>query len=179
MLTWYLTQAALAAIVSLGLPIGPGLLLQTANARCTRANGACTPGRGIVMNARELYTAIFGFNQTEKDEAGRIISRPVKPVFLALEGPGPNRRRLQVGFLQQLSALLQISAVQAVWQNDGIAVTLTMRPQLSVRTALADVSISQGSTTATLGTFAVTFREDFTVPQEVIEALKQKASVKH
>jgi|GEM_PF-6512207 len=126
------------------------------------------------MNARELYNAIFGFNQTEKDAAGRIISRPVKPVFLALEGP--NRKRLQVGFLQQLSSLLQISAVQAIWQNDGIAVTLTMRPQSVARTALADVSVSQGSATATLGTFPVTFREDFTVPPEVIEALEQEAS---
>lgn len=129
------------------------------------------------MNARELYNAIFGFNQTEKDAAGRVISRPVKPVFLALEGP--NRKRLQVGFLQQLSSLLQISAVQAVWQNDGIAVTLTMRPQSVAQTALADVSVSQGSATATLGTFPVTFREDFTVPPEVIEALRQEASVKH
>lgn len=129
------------------------------------------------MNARELYNAIFGFNQTEKDAAGRVISRPVKPVFLALEGP--NRKRLQVGFLQQLSSLLQISAVQAVWQNDGIAVILTMRPQSVAQTALADVSVSQGSATATLGTFPVTFREDFTVPPEVIEALRQEASVKH
>lgn len=129
------------------------------------------------MDIRELYNAILGFNITEKDAAGRIISRPVKPVFLALEGP--NRKRLQVGFLQQLSSLLQISAVQAVWQNDGIAVTLTMRPQSVAQTALADVSVSQGSATATLGTFAVTFREDFTVPQEVIEALRQEASVKH
>lgn len=126
------------------------------------------------MNARELYTAIFGFNQTEKDAAGRIISRPVKPVFLALEGP--NRRRLQVGFLQQLSWLLRMSTVQAVWQNDGIAVTLTMQPQSVVNTALADVTISQGSATATLGTFAVTFREDFIVPPEVIQALEQEAS---
>lgn len=126
------------------------------------------------MNARELYNAIFGFNQTEKDAAGRIISRPVKPVFLALEGP--NRKRLQVGFLQQLSSLLQISAVQAVWQNDGIAVTLTMRPQAIVNTALADVAVSQGSTTATLGIFPVTFREDFIVPPEVIQALEQEAS---
>lgn len=129
------------------------------------------------MDIRELYNAVLGFNITEKDAAGRVISRPVKPVFLALEGP--NRRRLQVGFLQQLSWLLRMSAVQAIWQNDGIAVTLTMRPQSVVNTALADVTISQGSTTATLGTFPVTFREDFTVPQEVIEALKQKASVKH
>lgn len=51
-----------------------------------------------------------------------------------------------------------------------------MRPQSVVNTALADVTISQGSATATLGTFAVTFREDFTVPQEVIEALEQEAS---
>lgn len=129
------------------------------------------------MNARELYNAIFGFNQTEKDAAGRIISRPVKPVFLALEGP--NRRRLRVGFLLQLSSLLQISTVQMVWQNDGIAVTLTMRPQAITNIALADVSVSQGSATATLGTFPVTFREDFTVPPEVIEALRQEASVKH
>ena len=132
------------------------------------------------MDIRELYNAVLGFNITEKDAAGRVISRPVKPTFLALEGPGPNhKRRLPVGFLQQLAGLLQISAVQMIWQNDGIAVTLTMRPQNIARTALADVSVSQGSTTATLGTFAVTFREDFTVPQEVIEALKQKASVKH
>ena len=129
------------------------------------------------MNARELYNAIFGFNITEKYSAGRIISRPVKPVFLALEGP--NRKRLQVGFLQQLSWLLRMSTVQAVWQNDGIAVTLTMRPQSIAQTALADVSVSQGSATATLGSFPVTFREDFTVPPEVIEALKQEASVKH
>ena len=129
------------------------------------------------MDIRDLYNAVLGFNITEKDSAGRIISRPVKPVFLAHEGP--NRKRLQVGFLQQLSSLLQISAVQMVWQCDGIAVTLTMRPQSIARTALADVAVSQGSTTATLGIFPVTFREDFTVPQEVIEALKQKASVKH
>lgn len=129
------------------------------------------------MDIRDIYNAALGFNTTEKDSAGRIISRPVKPVFLALGGPNP--KRLQVGFLQQLSWLLRMSAVQAIWQNDGIAVTLTMRPQSVVNTALADVSISQGSTTATLGTFAVAFREDFTVPQEVIEALKQKASVKH
>lgn len=129
------------------------------------------------MDIRDLYNAVLGFNITEKDSAGRIISRPVKPVFLALEGP--TRRRLQVGFLQQLSWLLRMSAIQAVWQNDGIAVTLTMHPQSIAQTALADVSISQGSATATLGTFAVTFREDFTVPPEVIQALKQKASVKH
>ena len=126
------------------------------------------------MDIRELYNAVLGFNITEKDAAGRVISRPVKPVFLALEGP--SRRRLRVGFLQQLSWLLRMSAVQAIWQNDGIAVTLTMRPQSVVNTALADVTISQGSATATLGTFAVTFREDFTVPQEVIEALEQEAS---
>ena len=126
------------------------------------------------MNARELYNAIFGFNITEKDSAGRIISRPVKPVFLALEGP--NRKRLQVGFLQQLSWLLRMSAVQMIWQNDGIAVTLTMHPQSIAQTALADVSISQGSTTATLGIFPVTFREDFIVPPEVIQALEQEAS---
>ena len=126
------------------------------------------------MNARELYNAIFGFNITEKDSAGRIISRPVKPDFLALEGP--NRKRLQVGFLQQLSWLLRMSTVQAVWQNDGIAVTLTMRPQSIAQTALADVSVSQGSATATLGSFPVTFREDFTVPPEVIQALEQEAS---
>lgn len=129
------------------------------------------------MDIRDLYNAVLGFNITEKDSAGRIISRPVKPVFLALEGP--TRRRLQVGFLQQLSWLLRMSAIQAVWQNDGIAVTLTMRPQSIARTALADVSISQGSATATLGIFPVTFREDFIVPPEVIQALKQKASVKH
>lgn len=126
------------------------------------------------MNARELYNAIFGFNITEKDSAGRIISRPVKPVFLALEGP--NRKRLQVGFSQQLSWLLRMSTVQAVWQNDGIAVTLTMRPQSIARTALADVAVSQGSTTATLGIFPVTFQEEFFVPPEVIEALRQEAS---
>ena len=129
------------------------------------------------MDIRDIYNAALGFNTTEKDSAGRIISRPVKPVFLTLEGS--SRKRVPVGFLQQLSSLLQISAVQMVWQCDGIAVTLTMHPQSIAQTALADVSISQGSTTATLGTFAVTFREDFTVPQEVIEALKQKASVKH
>lgn len=126
------------------------------------------------MNARELYTAIFGFNQTEKDAAGRIISRPVKPVFLALEGP--NRRRLQVGFLQQLSWLLRMSAVQAIWQNDGIAVTLTMHPQAITNVALADVAVSQGSATTTLGIFPVTLREDFIVPPEVIQALEQEAS---
>lgn len=126
------------------------------------------------MDIRELHNAILGFNITEKDAAGRVISRPVKPVFLALEGP--NRKRLQVGFLQQLSSLLQISAVQAVWQNDGIAVTLTMRPQSVAQTALADVSVSQGSVTATLGTFPVTFQEDFLVPPEVIQALEQEAS---
>lgn len=58
------------------------------------------------MDIRELYNAVLGFNITEKDAAGRVISRPVKPVFLALEGP--NRRRLQVGFLQQLSWLLRM-----------------------------------------------------------------------
>ena len=126
------------------------------------------------MDIRDLYNAVLGFNITEKDSAGRIISRPVKPVFLAHEGP--NRKRLQVGFLQQLSSLLQISAVQMVWQCDGIAVTLTMRPQSIARTALADVAVSQGSTTATLGIFPVTFQEEFFVPPEVIEALRQKAS---
>lgn len=129
------------------------------------------------MDIRELYNAVLGFNITEKDAAGRVISRPVKPVFLALEGPNP--KRLQVGFLQQFSWLLRMSAVQAVWQNDGIAVVLTMRPQAVVNTALADVTVSQGSTTATLGTFPVTFREDFTVPPEVIQALEQEAGVKH
>lgn len=126
------------------------------------------------MDIRELYNAVLGFNQTEKDAAGRIISRPVKPTVLTLEGP--SRKRQRVGFLQQLSWLLRMSAVQAIWQNDGIAVTLTMRPQSVVNTALADVTISQGSTTATLGTFPVTFREDFTVPPEVIQALEQEAS---
>lgn len=130
------------------------------------------------MDIRDLYNAVLGFNITEKDSAGRVISRPVKPVFLALEGPN-HKRRLQVGFLQQLSWLLRMSAVQVIWQCDGIAVTLTMHPQSIAQTALADVSISQGSATATLGIFSVTFREDFTVPPEVIEALKQKASVKH
>ena len=129
------------------------------------------------MDIRDIYNAALGFNTTEKDSAGRIISRPVKPVFLTLEGS--SRKRVPVGFLQQLSSLLQISAVQMVWQCDGIAVTLTMRPQSIARTALADVAVSQGSTTATLGIFPVTFREDFIVPPEVIEALKQKASVKH
>ena len=126
------------------------------------------------MDIRELYNAVLGFNITEKDAAGRVISRPVKPVFLALEGP--SRRRLRVGFLQQLSWLLRMSSVQAIWQCDGIAVTLTMHPQAIVNTALADVSISQGSTTATLGIFPVTFREDFIVPPEVIQALEQEAS---
>ena len=69
-----------------------------------------------------------------------------------------------------------MSAIQAVWQNDGIAVTLTMHPQSIAQTALADVSISQGSATATLGIFPVTFREDFIVPPEVIQALEQEAS---
>ena len=126
------------------------------------------------MDIRDIYNAALGFNTTEKDAAGRVISQPVKPVFLTLEGS--SRKRQPVGFLQQLSSLLQISAVQAIWQNDGIAVTLTMRPQSVARTALADVSVSQGSTTATLGTFPVTFREDFTVPPEVIQALEQEAS---
>ncbi len=129
------------------------------------------------MDIHDIYNAALGFNTTEKDAAGRIISRPVKPTFLALEGPNP--KRLQVGFLQQFSWLLRMSAVQAVWQNDGIAVVLTMRPQAVVNTALADVTVSQGSTTATLGTFPVTFREDFTVPPEVIQALEQEAGIKH
>ena len=129
------------------------------------------------MDIHDIYNAALGFNQTEKDATGRVISRPVKPTFLALEGS--SRKRQPVGFLQQLSGLLQISAVQAIWQNDGIAVTLTMRPQAIVNTALADVTISQGSTTATLGIFPVTFREDFTVPPEVIEALRQEAGIKH
>lgn len=131
------------------------------------------------MDIHDIYNAALGFNTTEKDSAGRVISRPVKPIFLALEGPGPNRKRVPVGFLQQLSWLLRMSAVQMVWQNDGVAVTLTMRPQAITNIALADVSVSQGSATATLGIFSVTFREDFIVPPEVIEALKQKASVKH
>lgn len=126
------------------------------------------------MDIRELYNTVLGFNQTEKDAAGRIISRPVKPTVLTLEGP--SRKRQRVGFLQQLSSLLQISAVQMVWQCDGIAVTLTMRPQSIARTALADVAVSQGSTTATLGIFPVTFQEEFFVPPEVIEALRQEAS---
>lgn len=126
------------------------------------------------MDIRDIYNAALGFNTTEKDSAGRIISRPVKPVFLTLEGS--SRKRVPVGFLQQLAGLLQISAVQMIWQSDGIAVTLTMRPQNIARTALADVSVSQGSTTATLGIFPVTFREDFTVPPEVIQALEQEAS---
>lgn len=126
------------------------------------------------MDIRDLYNAVLGFNITEKDAAGRIISRPVKPVFLTLEGS--SRKRVPVGFLQQLSSLLQISAVQMVWQCDGIAVTLTMRPQNIARTALADVSVSQGSTTATLGIFPVTFQEEFFVPPEVIQALEQEAS---
>ena len=128
------------------------------------------------MDIRDLYNAVLGFNITEKDSAGRIISRPVKPVFLAHEGP--NRKRLQVGFLQQLSWLLRMSTVQAVWQCGGIAVTLTMQPQAIVNTALADVTISQGSATATLGIFSVTFREDFIVPPEVIEGLRQEAGIK-
>ena len=126
------------------------------------------------MDIRELYNAVLGFNQTEKDAAGRIISRPVKPTVLTLEGP--SRKRQRVGFLQQLSWLLRMSAVQMTWQNDGIAVVLTMRPQSIARTALADVAVSQGSTTATLGIFPVTFQEEFFVPPEVIEALRQKAS---
>lgn len=126
------------------------------------------------MDIRELYNAALGFNQTEKDAAGRIISRPVKPTVLTLEGS--SRKQQRVGFLQQLSWLLRMSAVQMIWQNDGIAVTLTMRPQAITNIALADVSVSQGSATATLGIFRVTFREDFIVPPEVIEALKQEAS---
>lgn len=126
------------------------------------------------MDIHDIHNAVIGFNTTEKDSAGRIISRPVKPVFLTLEGS--SRKRRQVGFLQQLSGLLQISAVQMIWQCDGIAVTLTMRPQAIARTALADVSVSQGSTTATLGIFPVTFQEEFFVPPEVIQALEQEAS---
>ena len=126
------------------------------------------------MDIRDIYNAALGFNTTEKDAAGRIISRPVKPTVLTLEGP--SRKRQRVGFLQQLSWLLRMSAVQMTWQNDGIAVVLTMRPQSIARTALADVAVSQGSTTATLGIFPVTFQEEFFVPPEVIEALKQEAS---
>ena len=129
------------------------------------------------MDIHDIYNATVGFNQTEKDAAGRIISRPVKPVFVTLERS--SRKRQPVGFLQQLFGLLQMTNVQAIWQNDGIAVILTMRPQAVTKTALADVSISQGSTTATLGTFPVTFREDFTVPPEVIQALEQEAGIKH
>ena len=128
------------------------------------------------MDIRDIYNAALGFNTTEKDAAGRIISRPVKPVFLTLEGS--SRKRVPVGFLQQLSSLLQISAVQMVWQCDGIAVTLTMRPQAVTNIALADVSVSQGSATATLGIFPVTLREDFIVPPEVIQALRQEAGIK-
>ena len=126
------------------------------------------------MDIRDIYNAALGFNTTEKDSAGRIISRPVKPTVLTLEGS--SRKQQRVGFLQQLSWLLRMSAVQMIWQNDGIAVTLTMRPQAITNIALADVSVSQGSATATLGIFRVTFREDFIVPPEVIEALKQEAS---
>lgn len=129
------------------------------------------------MDIHDIYNATLGFNTTEKDAAGRIISRPVKPIFLTLEGS--SRKQRPVGFLQQLFGLLQMTNVQAIWQNDGIAVILTMRPQAVTKTALADVSISQGSTTATLGTFPVTFREDFTVPPEVIQALEQEAGIKH
>lgn len=129
------------------------------------------------MDIRDIYNAALGFNTTEKDSAGRVISRPVKPVFVTLEGS--SRKRQPVGFLQQLSWLLRMSSVQAIWQNDGIAVTLTMRPQSIARTALADVTISQGSTTATLGIFPVTFQEEFFVPPEVIQALEQEAGIKH
>ncbi len=129
------------------------------------------------MDIHDIYNAALGFNTTEKDSAGRIISRPVKPVFLALEGP--SRRRLRVGFLQQLSWLLRMSAIQVVWQCDGIAVTLTMRPQAITNIALADVAVTQGSTTATLGIFPVTFQEEFFVPPEVIQALEQEAGIKH
>lgn len=129
------------------------------------------------MDIHDIYNAAVGFNQTEKDSAGRVISRPVRPVVLLLNGGFPTQQRIT--HLQQLIELLKISIVQVIWQYDNIALTITIHPQHVARTAIADIAVSQGSTTATLGTFAVTFREDFTVPQEVIEALKQKASVKH
>ena len=129
------------------------------------------------MDIHDIYNAALGFNTTEKDSAGRVISRPVKPVFVTLERS--SRKRQPVGFLQQLAGLLRMSAVQMVWQYDGIAVTLTMRPQAITNIALADVSVSQGSTTATLGIFPVTFQEEFFVPPEVIQALEQEAGIKH
>ena len=129
------------------------------------------------MDIRELYNAVLGFNITEKDAAGRVISRPVRPVVLLLNGGFPTQQRIT--HLQQLIELLNISIVQVIWQYDNIALTITIHPQHVARTAIADIAVSQGNTTTTLGAFTVTLREDFLVPQEVIEALRQEASVKH
>ena len=127
------------------------------------------------MDIRDIYNAALGFNTTEKDAAGRIISRPVRPVVLLLNGGFPTQQRIT--HLQQLIELLKISATKLIWQYDQISVEIILPQQYTMRKAQThSITINYGQHVLKTEAFPVTLHEDFQVPPEVIDYLRQKAN---
>ena len=127
------------------------------------------------MNARDLYNAVLGFNTTEKNRTGQVISWPVRPVALLLSGGFPTQQRIT--HFQQLIELLKMSAIKLIWQYDQVAVEVILPQQYTTRKAQThSITINYGQHVLKTEAFPVTLHEDFRVPPEVIDYLRQKAN---
>lgn len=119
--------------------------------------------------AQDFINTIAGFNTTETDRFGNVISRPVQPVVFSLS-VGNAHREKSVTNLHQLKKLMEKGSVQLRWQYDGIAVILHCLSKMDgEHNAL--LQIQENRKKFSLGMVTVTLTENLQVPKEVIEQI--------
>lgn len=119
--------------------------------------------------AQDFINVISGFNTTEMDRFGNVISHPIRPVVFSLS-VGNAHREKNINNLHQLKKLMEKGSVQLRWQYDGIAVILhCLNIMDGEHKAL--LQIQENRKKFSLGMVTVTLTESLEVPKEVIEQI--------
>lgn len=126
-------------------------------------------GESVMSIAQDFINVISGFNTTEMDRFGNIISHPVRPVVYSLSVGNAHRER-NITNLHQLKELMKIGPVQLCWQYDGIAVILHCLSKMDGEHK-ALLQIQENRKKFSLGMVTVTLTESLEVPKEVIEQI--------
>ena len=119
--------------------------------------------------AQNFINTINGFNTTEMDRFGNIISHPIRPVVFSL-GMGNAHREKNINNLHQLKKLMEKGSVQLRWQYDGIAVILHCLSKMDGEHK-ALLRVQENHKSFSLGMVTVTLTENLEVPKEVIEQI--------
>lgn len=122
-----------------------------------------------MSTAQDFINVISGFNTTEMDRFGNVISHPIRPVVFSLS-VGNAHREKNINDLHQLKKLMEKGSVQLRWQYDGIAVILHCLNIIDGEHK-ALLRVQENHKSFPLGMVTVTLTENLEVPKEVIEQI--------